>query len=110
MTGERVAREAFEQWFAGLPTFRHTDGPARGQVAAALVVLDRLKEDYDERWVEEQGHDAVSYDVASRIVRHWLADPDRCPADGDGRLSSRLRSKAAHGTVSQRVHRRATSG
>ena len=47
MTGERVAREAFEQWFAGLPTFRHTDGPARGQVAAALVVLDRLKEDYD---------------------------------------------------------------
>jgi len=37
----------FDRWFAALQTFKHTGGlPARGSIAAALVVLERLKTTY----------------------------------------------------------------
>jgi len=39
--------ETFAAWFAGLRKYKSTGGsPARGSVAAALVVLERLKVDY----------------------------------------------------------------
>src|SRR3989304_4259469 len=39
--------EAVENWFRQLPIAPNTGGfPARGSIAAALVVLDRLKENY----------------------------------------------------------------
>lgn len=38
---------AFNNWFDSLLTYKQTGGlPARGSVAAALVVLERLQEDY----------------------------------------------------------------
>ncbi|MBI4832649.1 MAG: DUF4928 family protein, partial [Candidatus Lindowbacteria bacterium] len=37
----------FSEWYANLPTYKATGGPARGAIGAALVVLERLKEDYD---------------------------------------------------------------
>lgn len=40
-------RKTLEQWWSSLKTFKATSGlPARGSVAAALVVLEHLKEDY----------------------------------------------------------------
>jgi hypothetical protein len=40
-------RSAFAQWFSSLQTYKTTYGlPARGSVAAALVVLEHLKENY----------------------------------------------------------------
>lgn len=39
----------FERWYADLPRYRQSGGPARGAITAALVVLDRLKEDSDLR-------------------------------------------------------------
>ncbi len=45
-TGDEI-RDAFDQWFSSLQTYRMTYGlPARGSVAAALVVLEHLKEHY----------------------------------------------------------------
>lgn len=37
----------FKSWFDSLPKVKANDGPAKGAIAAALIVLDRLKEDYD---------------------------------------------------------------
>jgi hypothetical protein len=39
----------FKGWLAALPFVRANKGPARGTIAGALVVLERLKENYDLR-------------------------------------------------------------
>lgn len=40
-------QETFEAWFSSLQTYKQTAGlPARGSIAAALVVLEHLKQDY----------------------------------------------------------------
>ncbi len=44
---ERDALKIFSEWYANLPTYRATGGPARGAIGAALVALERLKEKYD---------------------------------------------------------------
>lgn len=44
MSAQQKALEAFETWFNGLKHYpKKGDGPARGSIAAALVVLERLK-------------------------------------------------------------------
>lgn len=46
MPTEKAVQE-FAAWFAGLPTYKGTgELPARGTVAAALVVLEHLKQNY----------------------------------------------------------------
>lgn len=37
--------EAFDAWYGGLRTYERTKSPSRGTINAALVVLERLKED-----------------------------------------------------------------
>lgn len=44
----RAQRTAlFNDWLASLPVVRANHGPARGTIAGALVVLDRLKDSFD---------------------------------------------------------------
>ncbi len=38
--------ELFEAWYSHLPIHKASGGPAKGTIAAALVVLERLREDY----------------------------------------------------------------
>ena len=38
--------ELFEAWFSHLPVHKASGGPAKGTIAAALVVLERLREDF----------------------------------------------------------------
>jgi len=39
--------QAFERWYDDLPVQKATGGPARGTIAAALVILEGLKADYN---------------------------------------------------------------
>jgi hypothetical protein len=47
MTVREKAIKTFKEWYASLPTHKVSGGPARGTVAAALVVLERLAADFD---------------------------------------------------------------
>lgn len=51
MAGDRTAQEhaaaVFEGWYAGLTVHRSSGGPARGTIAAGLVVLERLRHDFN---------------------------------------------------------------
>jgi hypothetical protein len=38
--------ELFESWYSHLPVHKASGGPAKGTIAAALTVLEKLKEDY----------------------------------------------------------------
>ena len=42
----KKALELFEAWYSHLPVHKASGGPAKGTIAAALVVLERLREDY----------------------------------------------------------------
>lgn len=42
----KKALELFESWYHHLPTHKSSGGPAKGTISAALVVLERLKENY----------------------------------------------------------------
>lgn len=42
--GKHAERE-FKEWFDALPRYKASGGPARGSMAAALVVLERLRDD-----------------------------------------------------------------
>jgi hypothetical protein len=44
---EQEMIDAFESWFDGLPVHKPSGGPAKGTMCAALVVLERLKKDFD---------------------------------------------------------------
>ncbi len=41
------ALKVFESWYKKLPVHKPSGGPARGTIGAALIVLDRLKGDFD---------------------------------------------------------------
>jgi hypothetical protein len=45
MSVSQQALHAFDEWYRSLPSHAASGGPARGTIGAALVVLDRLKED-----------------------------------------------------------------
>ncbi len=45
MTSKQKVISGFSRWYAHLPIHRPSGGPARGTIAAALVVLDRIKQD-----------------------------------------------------------------
>ena len=47
MDKQQTAIELFIKWYEALPTYPASGGPARGTISAALVVLDRLMNDYD---------------------------------------------------------------
>lgn len=49
MTRHHKSLEKFEAWYNALPIHHPSGGPARGTIAAALVVLDQLKEEFDLR-------------------------------------------------------------
>lgn len=38
---------AFKDWYSSLPSHKPSGGPARGTIGSALVVLERLKNDFD---------------------------------------------------------------
>ncbi len=42
----KKALEMFEAWYGNLPVHKASGGPAKGTIAAALVVLERLRESY----------------------------------------------------------------
>ncbi len=42
----KAALELFESWYRHLPVHKASGGPAKGTIAAALVVLERLRENY----------------------------------------------------------------
>src|SRR5208283_3049568 len=42
----KKALELFESWYSHLPVHKASGGPAKGTIAAALVVLERLRENY----------------------------------------------------------------
>jgi len=42
----KKALELFESWYSHLPVHKASGGPAKGTIAAALVVLERLRESY----------------------------------------------------------------
>ena len=46
MTSKEKALEAFADWYEGLKIHTSSGGPAKGTIAAGLVVLDRLKSDF----------------------------------------------------------------
>jgi hypothetical protein len=46
MTVEEKALKAFKDWFTSLKSHSSSGGPAKGTIAAGLVVLDRLKSDF----------------------------------------------------------------
>lgn len=39
--------EEFKKWYSSLEQYKQNNGPAKGTIAASLVVLDRLKADFD---------------------------------------------------------------
>ncbi len=41
------ALQVFKEWYEKLPIHKPSGGPARGTIGAALIVLDRLKTDFD---------------------------------------------------------------
>jgi hypothetical protein len=45
MDAKEKALEAFKFWYASLPIHKSSGGPAKGTIAAALVVLERLRTD-----------------------------------------------------------------
>jgi len=48
MTNTEQALQAFEEWYDSLPTYAIAgNGPAKGTIAGALVVLEHLKADYN---------------------------------------------------------------
>lgn len=47
MTETTEAPRAFEDWYTQLPIHKASGGPAKGTIAAALVVLERLKADFN---------------------------------------------------------------
>jgi hypothetical protein len=46
MNGSRRI-DLFQSWLASLPPVKANGGPARGTIAGALVVLERLKNSFD---------------------------------------------------------------
>jgi hypothetical protein len=46
MNAEKKALDAFNDWYRGLKNHSSSGGPAKGTIAAGLVVLDRLKLDF----------------------------------------------------------------
>jgi hypothetical protein len=44
-----MPNERIDAWVAGLEAFKANQGPARGTIAGALVILERLKNDFDLR-------------------------------------------------------------
>jgi len=47
MTIREKALEAFNGWYGSLPVYKTVGGPSRGTIAAALVILEHLKEKFD---------------------------------------------------------------
>jgi hypothetical protein len=101
MTAELTALAEFEAWYQGLPT-QKGGFPARGTVGAALVVLERLKEDFDLRL---QAHRApggqaqisgVSGAAVARILKNFgeerpfLKEGGRTNRGGPGAIKAML--------------------
>jgi hypothetical protein len=75
MTTEADAIQAFDAWFAKLDVYRH-GLPARGAIAAALIVIDRLRASFnlsvDAHKTEKQGQVAgVSVPTLQAILKRY---------------------------------------
>lgn len=46
MKNDEVVLQSFRKWYSGLPVHKPSAGPARGTIAAALVVLEHLKSQF----------------------------------------------------------------
>lgn len=73
---EKVLKE-FESWFKELPVHKSSDGPARGTIGAALVVLESLKTDFN---LNLEAHRAAGKSqlkgISGAAVAHILAKFD----------------------------------
>jgi len=95
-------RPIFERWFSSLPTYPTTSGlPARGSVAAALVVLERLKSnfvlDLDAHRAAGKGQiQGLTPSAVKRVLerlgekRPFLAEGGRTNRGGPGAIESML--------------------
>ena len=101
MSIEEDALAAFGQWYAELPTYAG-GFPARGTIGAALIVLERLKEDYVlnlDSHRAERGRSqirGVSGTAVARILanfgetRHFISEGGRTNRGGAGDIESML--------------------
>jgi hypothetical protein len=101
MNPEEKALSEIAQWYNSLPIRPTTGTAARGTIAAALVVLDRLKSNFD---LDLDSHRApggsqisgVSRTAVSRILaefgetRHFLSEGGRTNRGGPGDISKML--------------------
>lgn len=108
------APDVFARWYDELPSHSSSGGPARGTIAAALVVLERLKIDYD---LDLDSHRAAGgsqikgasgsavADILSRFgeSRTFLREGGRTNRGAPGDIGTMLRALAPLGldTLSQ---------
>lgn len=95
-------RAVIQTWFSALPSFKHTAGlPARGSIAAALVVLEQLKDDYnlkiDAHLAPQKGQiRGLSPSAVQKILkrfgetRHFLTEGGRTNRGTPGAILSLL--------------------
>lgn len=98
------ALAAFQTWWDALPTYAASGGgPAKGTIAVALVMLDRLKQDYDLRIESHRAKGGAQIRGASpaavrRILerfgetRPFVKEGGRTNRGGPGDIESMLRA------------------
>lgn len=107
MSVQPKALDAFEAWFNGLKHYpKKGDGPARGSIAAALVVLERLKENFslnldDHRAEGKSQIKGVNPSVGKKILarhgetRDFLKEWGRTNRGGPGDIEKMLKALEA---------------
>ena len=98
---------AFKKWYSGLPIHKPSGGPARGTIGAALVVLERLKSNYDLDLSHHQAKGGVQISGLSKAAvakilkqfgenRPFLKEGGRTNRGGPGDIESMLACLRPH--------------
>src|SRR5262249_5277004 len=101
MDKKAKALETFATWYEDLPVYAASGGPARGTIGAALVVLDRLQNQYDlnlsaHRAAGQSQISGVSKASVARILaefgetRPYLQEGGRTNRGGPGDIGKML--------------------
>ena len=108
MTLREKALQQFNAWYSSLPIHRPSRGPARGTIAAALVVLGKLKENFDlnldsHRAAGKSQIKGVGSAAVARIlaefgeIRPFLREGGRTNRGGPGDIAKMLEALKASG-------------
>jgi len=108
MTPREKALQDFSGWYDSLPVHRPSGGPARGTIAATLVVLDRLKNTFDlnldsHRAAGKSQIKGVGSAAVARILREFgetrpfLKEGGRTNRGGPGDIAKMLAALKAAG-------------